>query len=242
MQITSVDNSKIKELVKLKQKKYRDSTNLFIIETEKLIYEAYKKNIIKEIYKLTEYDLNLDIDTYNVTDNVMNKISDLSSSKVLAVCHKQDNNNLEGTKYLILDDIQDPGNLGTILRSALAFNIDTVILSSYTCDLYNSKALLAAKGATFNLNIIRCDLIEIIKKLKEKNITVLGTNVENGITLNNINIKDNYALVIGNEGNGVSKEILNLCDKTIYIDTNNDSESLNVAMASSIILYELNKE
>lgn len=238
MLITSLDNKKIKEINKLKTKKYRDEVNKFIIETPNLIKEAYQKGYLLEVYTY-DYDISLDVDTYEVTKEVMDKIKIINTSKVLGICKKINSNLNLGDKILLLDGIQDPGNLGTIIRSAVGFNIDTIVLSNTCCDIYNDKVLRATEGAIFKINIIRDDLKEIIKKIKEKNINVYGTDVINGTDVRNIN-DSKYAVIIGSEGNGITKEIKELCDKNIYIKTNN-IESLNAGVATSIILYELNK-
>lgn len=238
MLITSLDNKKIKEINKLKTKKYRDEVNKFIIETPNLIKEAYQKGYLLEVYTY-DYDISLDVDTYEVTKEVMDKIKIINTSKVLGVCKKINSNLNLGDKILLLDGVQDPGNLGTIIRSAVGFNIDTIVLSNTCCDIYNDKVLRATEGAIFKINIIRDDLKEIIKKIKEKNINVYGTDVTNGTDVRNIN-DSKYAVIIGSEGNGITKEIKELCDKNIYIKTNN-IESLNAGVATSIILYELNK-
>lgn len=241
MLITSTDNKKIKEINKLKLKKYRDTENKFIVETPNLIKEAYLSDCLLEVYVLEGYKLplGLEVETYTVTENVMNKIKSINTSKVLGICKKKQSNIYEGTKYLLLDEIQDPGNLGTILRSALAFGVDTLILSEDSCDLYNDKVIRASEGAVFKLNILREDLKASIKNLKELSIPIYGTDVKGGESIDKIP-KGSFAVIMGSEGNGVKPEITNLVDKNIYIKIK-DVESLNVAVATSIILYELNK-
>ena len=162
MLITSTDNKKIKELVKLKQKKYRDIENKFIIETENLIKEAYIEGVLEEVYILENEALsfNIDVPIYYVSESVMNKIKDINTSKYIGVCTKKESNEYIGKRYLMLDKVADPGNLGTIIRSAVAFNIDTLILSDDSCDAYNDKTVRATEGSLFRLNIIRENLEE----------------------------------------------------------------------------------
>ena len=107
--------------------------------------------------------------------------------------------------------------------------------------MYNSKVLRAAQGMHFHINIVRKELVNEIKKLKENGYLICGTDVNNGENIKNVKDLEKYAIIMGNEGAGVSKEVLELCDKNIYIDMNDACESLNVAVATSIILYELNK-
>ncbi len=140
---------------------------------------------------------------------------------------------------LLLDDIQDPGNLGTIIRSSKAFNIDTIIISPNTVDIYNSKVLRSTQGMIFHINIMVRDLESFISELKEDNYKIYGTKVDGGINVKDIDIPCKYALVIGNEGNGMSVNISNLCDENLYIKMNTEVESLNAAVATSILLYEM---
>ncbi len=241
MVITSVDNKNIVELVKLKQSKYRKKNKLFLVEGEHLIREALNNNKLISVYVLEDTEISFPVETTYVTIDVMKKLSDLDNpSNMIGVCKIEDNSEITGNRILLLDRIQDPGNLGTIIRSALAFNIDTVILSNDTVDLYNSKVIRSTQGMLFGLNIITMDLVDAIKIIKSRNIEVYGTKVDNGIKIDKVN-KEKYAIVMGNEGQGVSSKILDLCDKYIYIDMNKKVESLNVAVATSIILYELDK-
>lgn len=243
MVITSLNNEHIKEINKLKEKKYRDLTNTFIIEGEHLVQEALKKDLVKEIIALEDQELYQDniLITY-VSKEVMKKLSSMDSyPKVIGICNKKEEEKIGG-KILILDDIQDPGNLGTMIRSSVAFNIDTIILSPKTVDLYNQKVIRSTQGMLFNINIIVRDLEGIIPKLKEDNYKIYGTKVENGKDVKEVQKEEKYALIIGNEGNGMSREVSNLCDEYLYIKMNENVESLNAAVAASILLYELSNK
>lgn len=237
--ITSVNNNHIKELCKLKEKKYRDSTNTFLIEGEHLIHEAYKENLLEEVLPLIGEEISLDTKITFISKEVMKKLSSTDTiPNVVGVSKKRKEKEI-GNKILILDDIQDPGNLGTIIRSSLAFGIDTIILSPKTVDLYNSKVIRSTQGMIFHMNIIVRELIPLIKELKANNYTIYGTKVDNGTNAKDIEKKDKYAIVIGNEGNGMNNDIESLCDYNLYIDMDNNVESLNAAVATSIILYEM---
>lgn len=241
MLITSVNNEKIKELVKLKDKRYRDKTGLFFVEGIDIVKEAYDKGILKCIYILDGYDkIYDDIECRYVSLEVMKKISDMDSvSGYYGVCEKLKEGEL-GNRLILLDNLQDPGNLGAIIRSSVAFSFDTIILSDDTVDLYNPKVIRSSKGMLFNINIIRRKLDEFI--LRHKDYTVYGTDVNNGIGVRDILVTDKMGIVIGNEGKGMSLEIKRLIDKNIYIPINNKCESLNAAVASSIIMYEVSKK
>ena len=241
MVITSLENNKVKEAVKLQSKKYRDLTNTFVVETSNLVEEAEKAGIVKDLFLVEDEFVDRD-DTYFVTEEVMKKMSSLETpSTSLAICHKNNSNEIIGSKILLLDNIQDPGNLGTIIRSSVAFGVDTIILSKDTVDLYNPKVIRASEGMFCHINIITRDLEEAIKELKNNNIPVYGTNVVEGEDVSTITNKDSYALVMGNEGNGVKSNIEALCDKNLYIKMSDKTESLNVGVACSILLYELGR-
>ena len=240
MTITSVNNDKIKELVKLHTKKYRDITNTFFIEGLDLVTEAYQRNTIKELYILENTQVPFDVNYTYISREVMQKISALESvTPYFAVCHKQQSSDI-GHKLIILDNLQDPGNLGTIIRSATAFNFDTIILSHTTVDLYNPKVIRSTKGMIFNTNILIKNLLEFLPTIKD--YTIYGTDVINGINIKDESFTNNIAVIIGNEGQGVSPEVKSLCQKNIYLPMNPNCESLNAAVAASIIMYEINNK
>lgn len=241
MLYASTDNKKIKNIKKLNNKKYRDEFNEFLIEGEHLVIEAYKSGLLKELILEEGTDFNLDINTSYVTSNILKYISELDNPpKIMGICNKLKEKEI-GNKILILDDIQDPGNLGTIIRSCVAFNIDTIVLSKSSVDLYNSKVIRATQGMIFNINIIERNLLEFIPILKNQNYKIYGTKVNGGKSLKNVEKSEKFAIIMGNEGRGVNPDILDLCSDYIYIDMNKSCESLNVGVATSIILYELDK-
>ena len=243
MLITSVDNKKIKRYVSLKTSKGRKEEGLFLIEGMHMCYEANKNNLLVDLIMLEDTNISFNYPgeiTY-VTENVMKKLSNLlNPTNVIGICKKIDNNEIIGNHILILDDIQDPGNIGTIIRSSKAFNIDTIILSNNSCDIYNDKVLRSTQGMIFNTNIIYGDLLDIIPQLRDNGYMILGTNVLDGEDARDVKV-NKYALIMGNEGNGVHEEIRALCDKNLYIKMNSECESLNVGVATSILLYELDR-
>lgn len=241
MLYTSIENKKIKNIKKLYTKKYRDEFNEIIIEGEHLVQEAYKKGILKELILEEGIDFKLDIETNYVTNSVLKYISELDNpAKIIGICKKLEEKEI-GNKIVILDGIQDPGNLGTIIRSSVAFNIDTIVLSKDCVDLYNTKVLRATQGMIFNINIIEKDIEIFIDELKIKDYKIYGTKVNGGKSLKSIEKSNKFAIIMGNEGNGVKPNILNKCSDYIYIEMNKNCESLNVGVATSIILYELDK-
>lgn len=239
MVITSINNEKVKYWVKLHDKKFRDQEGLFIVEGDHLVNEAIKHGLAKEL--ITLEDFSNDIPTYKVTEQIMKKISKQQSiARVCAVCYKMTEKEIKN-RVICLDNIQDPGNLGTIIRSSVAFNIDTILLNNESVDLYNDKVIRACEGMVFNINIIRCNLKSKLEELKKNDYKIIGTSVKNNKLLKDIEIGEKFAIVLGNEGKGISQEIDDLCDDHIYIKMNNKCESLNVGVSASILMYELNK-
>ncbi len=228
--INSVQNEKIKNYAKLNEKKYRDESNLFIIEGLHLVEEAKAYGIVKEVITT-----NPNIEGTLVSEEVMKKLTNQKSVvEVCAICEKLNKKDVTD-KILILDNIQDPGNVGTLIRSAVAFGFDTIVMEN-SCDVYSSKVLRATQGAIFKLNIINTNIINFIKNLKD--YKVYGTSLRNGVPLKQIEKSQKLAIILGNEGSGVRDELLDITDKNIFIEITN-MESLNVGVAGAILMYEL---
>lgn len=235
---TSTSNEKIKNIKKLQNKKYRDQKNLFIVEGEHLVKEAFSLSRLELLIVEENYDIDIDIPKLIVSDRVMKYLSELETPTHYLGVVKKNNNNFVGKRIIALDGVQDPGNLGTIIRSSVAFNFDTILLSKDCVDTYNSKVLRATQGMILKVNIIRCDLCEVLSKLD--NYKIYGTSVVDGKNIKDVKEKNNIVVVMGNEGTGVTNEVQELCNDFIYIPMNKNCESLNVAVASSIIMHELN--
>ena len=239
--IESLTNTKVKYWMKLKQKKYRDLEELFMIEGYHLVNEALKNNLIKEIIVKEGNTNKYNADMYYVTKEIMTKLSDVESvSEVIGVCYKKKEVEV-GNKIIMLDALQDPGNLGCIIRSAVAFNFDTIALGDGTVDLYNEKVIRSTEGMLFNINIIKKDLKTFILELKKKNYRIYGTK-QNGSTPKRVITPQNFGVIIGNEGTGISRDIIALCDENIFIPISDKCESLNAAVAASIIMYEMSMD
>ncbi len=237
--ITSLTNKKVKYWNSLNEKKYRDQEGVYLVEGEHLVLEALRRNLVIELIASETYQINYLGDIYYVSDEVLKKISRVKTpQKVMAVVKKQETSRI-GDKILLIDDVQDPGNLGTIIRSAVAFNLDTIILGKNCVDLYNNKVIRSSEGMIFNIDIQTKDLTKIIPLLKDDSYTIIGTKVTDGKLLEDYEAPKKWALIVGNEGNGVTPEILNMCDDYLYIKMNEQCESLNVGVATSIILYKL---
>lgn len=232
--ITSLTNQVVKDLVKLNTSKGRKEAGLFIVEGRHLVLEAIKAGVLVKAYTIKD-----DLEGEKVSEQVMKKICNTNTVvNQIGICKFIEKRELSD-KILILDGVQDPGNLGTLMRSAKAFNFNTIFLSDGTVDPYNDKVIRSSQGAIFKLNIIQGNIIDFLNKISDYDI--YSTNVINGIDIRDANISKKIALILGNEGNGVSDEVKALKLKNLYISMDN-MESLNVSIAGSILMYEISKK
>ena len=242
--ISSKDNELVKKVKKLKEKKYRDEEDAFIVEGIKMVEEAIDENakiqlivICKEImYKIAKHEC------IYVTEKIFNLLTDVKTPQgILAVIGKKGKNTeIDYSKDIIiaLDGIQDPGNLGTILRTVDSANLGQIIISKNSADCYNTKVVRSTMGAIFRLNIIETDdLVDTLEKMQKNKFEVVVTSLDTTNNIYDIEYK-NKVIVIGNEANGVSKEVQNIADKKVKIPMLGKTESLNAAVATSIMIYE----
>jgi RNA methyltransferase, TrmH family len=248
--IQSLQNPQVKQWKKLLTKKERDRSGTFLVEGYHLVEEALKQEgQVSEIIVSEKTGLPPRLDAgqtpiFMVTEEISDSLSDTEAPQgIFAVCQQSNHDtSLEKAKtFLLIDAVQDPGNLGTMIRTADAAGIDGVIVGRGSVDIYNSKVLRSAQGSHFHLPIIRGDLHEWIPKLKEKNISVYGTALEGATAYTSISTTNSFALMVGNEGNGISKDLLADTTANLYIPIYGKSESLNVAVATGILLYYLKK-
>lgn len=243
MEITSLTNNKVKQWAKYKEKKYRDQDKCFLVEGEHLVQEAHAAGIIEIIIVLQgKESLYHTYETYEVSAEIMKKLSgSVSGTWIMALCHYP-SYDLEtiGDHILLLDDVQDPGNVGTMIRTALSFGFDSVILSKHCVDVYNEKVIRSTQGALFHLPVLRMDIKEILPLIKGKGIPVYATSLHDARPMSQIETGEQVALIFGNEGNGVSDELLEAADDRMYIEMHT-FESLNVAIAAGICMYKFKK-
>lgn len=233
--IKSLQNAKVKNLVKLHQKKYRDETGLFLVEGEHLVTEAKKAGVLQ--YIITDEEDKADADGLFVTPEIMKKIStNVSAVHVIGVCGKCKIAVKEPKRIVLLDDVQDPGNLGTLIRTAVSFSFDAIYCSKHTADVYNEKVIRSTQGALFYIPVIYSDLTQTIALLKKDGFTVIGTSLHEADGMRSFKAREKMAFVLGNEGQGVSEEILSQCDAKLFIEMHG-FESLNVAVAGGIVMY-----
>lgn len=250
--IESKDNKLYKTIKKLKEKKYRIKEGKFILEGFRIIEEAVKAKIDIEYIIITEDNLSNLKEAEYLRDRSEDKIIlisenlfiSLSSTEnpqgILAIAKfKNIEENLNGDFYVVCDKVQDPGNLGTIIRTAHAAGVDGIILTKGTVDIYNEKTIRSTMGSIFYIPIYYDDSkFTIIKKLKDKGVALVTTSLQESKNFFNENLKGKVMLAVGNEGNGISGELFNLADKKVKIPMPGGAESLNVAVASAIILFE----
>ncbi len=248
--ITSTSNETIKYFISLNDKKTRMNAKRFIVEGYHLVNEASKTNLLEAIISTDEKELKKinNVKRYLVNDAIINKIATTKNPQnILGIVKMLDHNitNLlpiikgNKTKLIMLDDVNDPGNLGTIIRTAAGLGYDGIIMSPNTVDLYNEKVIRSTQGVMFKIPIIKANLQEVIKLLKKEKVFCIGTALTNAKDVKHITKKDKFAICLGNEAKGISKEVLDNMDENVRIAMKNDVESLNVSIAAGIIMYEM---
>lgn len=252
--ITSKDNELIKHIRKLKDKKYRDESNEYVVEGVKLVEEAVKENAkIKQIIVCEDTTRTYEIPTHimleiakyeciSVSDKIFNIITQVTNPQgIMAIIEKNAQNaKIDYTQDIIvvLDDVQDPGNLGTILRTVDSIGLNQIIVSKGTADAFNSKVVRSTMGAIFRIKIIEVEnLAQAIKEMRKHHFKLMVTSLQ---TKNSIYDIDFYKkiIVIGNEANGVSKEIQDMADEKAKIPMLGRTESLNASVAAGVVMYE----
>lgn len=244
--IRSLQNEQIKNFARLKEKKYRDETGLFLVEGDHLVRMAIEAGCLTTLL-VSEDDLENYLDiidedkTIIVTESIINKLSFTKTPQnIIGVAKQSAYDKKDARKVLVLDTLQDPGNVGTLIRSALAFNYDKIYASESTVDIYNEKVIRASQGAIFKINIVKKELNNIYRILKNNDFDIVVTTLnDNSIYLEELKVKDNFAIVLGNEGNGVSEVSLRNATKVVKIKMSDKIDSLNVGVAGSIIMYNL---
>ncbi|MFX3623965.1 MAG: TrmH family RNA methyltransferase [Ectobacillus sp.] len=245
--IDSLQNPRVKHWKKLHTKKERDKSGTFLVEGFHLVEEALKaKDTVRELIVSESIDIPTtwevdDVEVYIVSDAIMKALSETETPQgIAAVCEKHAQEvKIANGKFLLLDGIQDPGNLGTIIRTADAAGWDAVIIGEGTVDVYNSKAVRSTQGSLFHLPVVKGVLEEWVEKFKAHHIPVYGTALQNSVGYTQVEPADSFALILGNEGNGVRPDLLQQCDQNLYIPIYGQAESLNVAVAAGILMYYL---
>ena len=252
--ISSKDNELVKHIKKLKDKKYRDESNEYIVEGVKLIEEAVKENakikkivVCEDTTRTYEIPTNvmLEIAKYEcvyVTDKIFSSITQVTNPQgIMAIIEKNtENQEIDYTEdvIVVLDDVQDPGNLGTILRTVDSIGLKQIIVSKETADAFNPKVVRSTMGAIFRIRIIEVeDLKQTIKEMKKHHFKLMATSLQTENSIYDIDFNKKI-IVIGNESNGVSQEIQDMADEKAKIPMLGKTESLNASVAAGIVMYE----
>lgn len=234
-------NHTIKVLQSLDKKKFRQKYNLFLVEGNKMIKELKKSSFkVKEIFSIDPLELDFSgVPVHHITPRELQKISHLQNPKnSIAVCELQENQSIDTPVQLILDNIQDPGNFGTIIRLADWFGIEQIICNPETVDLYNPKVIQATMGSFTRVNIIYQEIEEVLRSADRP---IFGTDMV-GESLYEVNFPEKFYLILGNEGNGIRPDIKKMVSQNITIPRfgkEQATESLNVSMAAGIILGQI---
>ncbi|MBM7571971.1 TrmH family RNA methyltransferase [Aquibacillus albus] len=242
--ITSAQNNKVKQWNKLKKKKDRQQLQQFLIEGFHLVQEAVKSEwnlkevIVEDGVEVPDWLPNCPLTT--VSSHVFKAISDTQTPQGIAGVVEIKQQALQSyNKLLLVDAVQDPGNLGTIIRTADAADFDGVVLGEGTVDMYNEKVIRATQGSLFHLPILQENLSETIHFLKQKDVSVWASTLEGAEDYHTLTVPDRVALVVGNEGAGIQPDVLEVSDHKVTIPIFGKAESLNVSIATGILIYHL---
>lgn len=252
--ITSKDNELIKHIRKLKDKKYRDESNEYVVEGVKLVEEAVKENAkIKQIIVCEDTTRTYEIPTHimleiaryeciSVSNKIFNIITQVTNPQgIMAIIEKNAQNaqiDYSQDIIVVLDDVQDPGNLGTILRTVDSIGLNQIIVSKGTADAFNSKVVRSTMGAIFRIKIIEVEnLAQAIKEMRKHHFKLMVTSLQTKNSIYDIDFNKKI-IVIGNEANGVSKEIQDMADEKAKIPMLGRTESLNASVAAGVVMYE----
>ena len=233
--ITSKDNQRVKYALSLKDSKTRKENKEFLAESFKTLEMALKANLVKEVFTLEWLDLPENVIQNLVSEDILKKLSSSKNPEgVVFIAKQKEKSKKEYKRILYLDEINDPGNLGTLIRTALAFSYDAVITSKNSVDIYNEKTIAASKGAIFMIDCFTDEL----RNYKNDYAIIVTTLDKDSISLDELETPQSFVLVLGNEARGVSKESIELADKKVIIPIAN-IDSLNVAIAGGILMNKL---
>ncbi|MDO9231148.1 MAG: RNA methyltransferase [bacterium] len=250
MKIISTDNEKIKFLKKLGDKKVRDVSGQFLVENLIIIYDAISAGFLpKQLFVseelLEKADEKIDKiiekfpDHFVINEKVNKYFSSLSTpSGIAGIFEKQEKELNLDEVVIYLNAIADPGNLGTILRTAVAFGLKNIIVDEKCADIYNAKTISAAKDAIFKLNIAKDENLKIFGEIKQK-MKIFVTSLDGEVMDDKIFQDKTFCLVLGNEANGVEEGIMKLADRKVKIGMSGEIESLNVAVAAGILFEKI---
>ncbi|SDK42231.1 TrmH family RNA methyltransferase [Sediminibacillus albus] len=242
--ITSVQNDRVKSWQKLKKRKVREETNCFLVEGYHMIEEALKSDWkVKEVILGEGAEIPVwikDLDTYFVSNHILKSITDTKTPQgIAAVVEMNQPEKLQFQKLLLVDKVQDPGNLGTMVRTADAAGFDAVYVGSGSVDIFNEKVLRSTQGSLFHLPIFQENLIPVIEQLKTDGFAIWASTLEDAKPYSSLTVPAKAALVVGNEGAGIAGDIIERATDKVQIPIWGKAESLNVSVAAGILIYHL---
>jgi len=242
--ITSLQNTQVKKWKKLHARKYRDRMQKFLIEGFHLVEEADKSDWEMETIIVqngtTIPDWINESKVTAVNDRVFSEITQTDTPQGIAAVVYMKEVVPKTDEYILLTDaIQDPGNLGTIIRTADAAGFSKIIVGSGTVDPFNDKAIRASQGSIFHVSLEKRDLIEAIQELKKSNYTVWASALDEAADYSELTVDGKAALIVGNEGAGISEAVLKEAGQKVKIPIFGEAESLNVSVAAGILMYKM---
>lgn len=259
--LSSASNPRVKEWAKLLERKYREREGKFLLEGVHLVKEALDAGwplevvafdegtgVLAEFEKYIEGERQGGLQWLSVSPDIIAKCCETGTPQpIFAVASKRPPRKeaLFGSSLgmvAVLDGVQDPGNVGTIVRSAAASGATAVVLGKGTADLYNPKTIRATMGALFHVPVLEADLTELLQEAKREGIAVTGTSLQASQSCYEYDFRRSVWLVFGNEGSGMTAEVAALADDNIIIPMTGRSESLNVAMAATVLLFEAQRQ
>ncbi|MBU3092459.1 RNA methyltransferase [Clostridium sp. CM028] len=251
--IQSKDNLLIKDIKKLKEKKYRKDSNMFLVEGFRFVEEALDSDFeVVHIFISARGDskyenscmknkLQKNTKVYSVSDSLFKSICDTDNPQgiIATVRNKPVEIKYDHGFYMLADKIQDPGNMGTIIRTAHAAGALGVIITKGTVDIYNEKTLRSTMGSIFKIPVICDSDLSVVQKLRSAGFKLVTSSLDTDKNFYNVDLREKVIISVGNEGNGISAEVYEICDLKIKIPMPGGAESLNAAVAASIMMYEV---
>lgn len=248
-ELLSLQNERVKYWKKLLTSKGRKKERCYLLEGWHLVEEALNSHVALECFmNKAAYELykdRIDVPVFIVSDSIIKELAQTQATQSVFCVAEMTMPTLDFTKgrYLLLDALQDPGNVGTIIRTADAMGFDGVVLGDATVDIYNDKTIRSMQGSQFHIPIIKANLLSVIDQLQQNKIPIYATTLsDKAQLLRDIEPINSCAIVMGNEGSGVSKVVQDKSDYHVFIEMSGLAESLNVAVAAGIVMYHFSKE
>ena len=254
--ITSTSNPQVKRLLQLQKKsKARNEENVFVVEGPRMFEEVPKERLIKvyvseTFYNKKEQELHMQNTPVEIlSDNVFEHVSDTKTPQGILCIVKQKEYDqkallqIKNPHFVVLDNLQDPGNLGTIVRTAEAAGADAVFLSKDSVDIYNPKTIRSTMGSVYRMPVVYVgDILELLAEFRKKGIRSYAAHLKGKHSYDRENYQSGTAILIGNEGNGLREEVSQKADNLVYIPMQGKVESLNAAVAASILMFEVSRQ